>query len=509
MAALNPDSPNCTMNFRARLTLKAMVAIMALIFGLAASDYYSILEVNRMSTPEQIKKAYKTKLIKMHPDRFPPDKKKEMEEKFKKVQEAYEVLGDSHLKTAYDRMGMAGVEQAKKDKQQREQWETQNKMYQEQYQAQQKRQDPLMNSPLELINLENISKFHRRHQVWILLFYKPDDSDIRLIAPLMEKLRTDYDGIFTVARINCLEEEELCREFLVYGTTKIMVFSSFSGFDGKDLDFSDELESVKRGEGIKLLAYVSNEAIGQMEDFVTFLSENSIKDFESKKGPKLVLFTSKNSTPPMWKALSKEFKNSASFGIIRGQNSEIAQRMKIEKFPTILGFKSGWLTSPSTYTGDFKMDAIKRFIRDMINSNDDTRDELQLLDERDLWQHRSCGPQDKKYCLFILTNEPENLHLLDTLAILKKELSKEPFKIALVRRDYFTPNLISDNGLSTDNPDLIIIRGSFNKVEAFSAPDYDILKIREHVNNLLSSIVSLKKAKQPIEQYITMASSEL
>jgi len=497
------------MNLTSRLSLKAILIVVVAVSGMTASDYYSILEVSRMSDAQQIKKAYKTKLIKLHPDRFPPDKKKEMEDKFKKVQEAYEVLGDPHLKQAYDRMGMAGVEQAKKDKQQREQWENQNKMYQEQYQAQQKRQDPLANSPLELVNLENISKFHRRYQVWILLFYKPDDADIRTVAPLIEKLKTDYEGIFSVARINCLDEEELCREFLVYGTTKIMVFSSFSGFDGKDLDFSEELESAKRGEGLKLLAYVANEAISLMEDFVTFLSENSIKDFESRKGPKLVLFTAKNITPPMWKALSKDFKNSAGFGISRGQDNELAQRMKVEKFPSILGFKSGWLTSPSVYTGDFKMDAIKRFIRDMISGNDEQRDELQLLNASDLWQHRSCGAEDKKYCLFILTDEPENTGLQETLAILKKELAKEPFKIAVVSRDYFAPDLMSENGLSVQSPDLIIVRGSFNKVEAFSAPDYHLPTIREHVNNLLSSIVSLKKAKQPIERYVSFASSEL
>ena len=54
-------------------------------------DYYEILEINKNATEEEIKKAYRKLAKKYHPDAN-PDNKKEAEEKFKEVSEAYEVL---------------------------------------------------------------------------------------------------------------------------------------------------------------------------------------------------------------------------------------------------------------------------------------------------------------------------------------------------------------------------------------------------------------------------------
>jgi molecular chaperone DnaJ len=70
-------------------------------------DYYEVLEVSKNSTPEEIKKAYRQKALKYHPDRNPGDKA--AEEKFKEAAEAYEVLSDPQKKSRYDQFGHAGV----------------------------------------------------------------------------------------------------------------------------------------------------------------------------------------------------------------------------------------------------------------------------------------------------------------------------------------------------------------------------------------------------------------
>jgi molecular chaperone DnaJ len=70
-------------------------------------DYYEVLEVSKNSTPEEIKKAYRQKALKYHPDRNPGDKG--AEEKFKEAAEAYEVLSDPQKKSRYDQFGHAGV----------------------------------------------------------------------------------------------------------------------------------------------------------------------------------------------------------------------------------------------------------------------------------------------------------------------------------------------------------------------------------------------------------------
>lgn len=73
-------------------------------------DYYEVLGLSRNATADDIKKAYRNLALKYHPDRVSADKKKESEEKFKEMSEAYEVLMDPNKKAAYDQYGHAGVD---------------------------------------------------------------------------------------------------------------------------------------------------------------------------------------------------------------------------------------------------------------------------------------------------------------------------------------------------------------------------------------------------------------
>lgn len=68
-----------------------------------SKDYYEILGVNKNATKEEIKKAYRQKAIKFHPDKNPDDPT--AEEKFKEASEAYSVLSDDDKKSKYDTYG--------------------------------------------------------------------------------------------------------------------------------------------------------------------------------------------------------------------------------------------------------------------------------------------------------------------------------------------------------------------------------------------------------------------
>lgn len=78
---------------------------------MADQDFYSILGISKNATAEEIKRAYRQQALQWHPDKHTGEAKKSAEEKFKKVNQAYEVLRDPQKRQMYDQMGHSAFSQ--------------------------------------------------------------------------------------------------------------------------------------------------------------------------------------------------------------------------------------------------------------------------------------------------------------------------------------------------------------------------------------------------------------
>lgn len=74
-------------------------------------NYYNTLGIDRQSTDDEIKKAYRKLALKYHPDK---NKHPGAEERFKEIAEAYEVLSDSNKRAAFDRYGEDNIHSSRR-----------------------------------------------------------------------------------------------------------------------------------------------------------------------------------------------------------------------------------------------------------------------------------------------------------------------------------------------------------------------------------------------------------
>lgn len=91
-----------------------------------------------------------------------------------------------------------------------------------------------LNSDVITLNMESISQFYRRSQIWILYFMDAKNEEAKAFKDEYVLTAEKLYGIIKVAAIDCGKEEELCNEeFGVFDIPQVMIYTEKSGEEGE------------------------------------------------------------------------------------------------------------------------------------------------------------------------------------------------------------------------------------------------------------------------------------
>lgn len=301
---------------------------MAMVFCAAGgkrkgADYYAILEVPEKADATAIKKAYRQKSLEFHPDKCELDKDI-CQAKFIEVSTAYEVLSDPEKRKVYNRDGEEGLKEGAQSNDQAKAMFRQffgrepdgnvrivnrggQMMFMEEGEPGPKENIYDDTNVTELTGDVYKSYVNERDEPWIVMFYKPNDDDSVELKPEYAKFATQFREFLKVASVNCREQRDTC------SSASISEFPALRWFP----------EDKKAPPEVFDLGTINAKNLGKwastmMPDHAQVVEDKrQLKAWlDDAKGPTVVLFTDKASTPPMWKALSREFKNRASLAVV-------------------------------------------------------------------------------------------------------------------------------------------------------------------------------------------------
>lgn len=508
----------------------AIFCLIALIY--CGKDYYKILELNRSATPEQIKKNFKKLSLKYHPDK----NKKNPEfakQKFIEVANAYEVLSDPDKKKIYDQYGEEAVnEQTARENsghqggggfhnfgfntggsfedifnqffsgggggQQRtfRQGGGGSYQYQQQFhqggghrqhihEQEEEEKNYFENTDVINLKMNNLSKLYGRSQIWFVLFFKANDREFESLREMWKLLAEKSYGIFKIASVNCKFDEEICEEFNIRSTPLVVYFPE-----------SSENEEVYRG--IKKWEEIFKFGAVKMQSFVRSINSGNYGDFITSNPTqhKIILFTSRKSTPPLFKALSKHFNSKLSFGEIRQSEKELVDKFDVKKFPTVMVLSEPESYKGISYDGALNRDNLEKFLNQFAYQSIKVEKTASVSEfNNDKYnKQKICNDSDgKNICVLYLyygdhLSAEENI-LLENLA---KQYVNDPIKVF-----YINPNAYNHFWVSfqkeDENSRIIILRGKRKRYAALCKEKVDPQEIYNAIDNIISGGGLFKK----------------
>ncbi|KRX02093.1 Thioredoxin-like fold [Pseudocohnilembus persalinus] len=462
-------------------------------------NHYQTLGVKQSASEQEIRKAYKKLAIKYHPDRINDQEEKEKaSEKFAEINNAYEVLTDPKLREDYDfqlkygfskeqqqqqqqqqqwghqqrggnsffdffggggggfggfdfgNFGNFGNQQQQRNQQQyRNQQQQKRENYNQQYQKQQMK-NAFKGSEVKNIDLEGLSQFFRREEVWLILFYEPGSVDQRVIESWREMAEKKRD-IYVFAAVNCAEEEDICEDefqvklsqkekmkvlgFPVRGGLKSsQSFSDFSRFEAKQIHrFAMQL--------------LSNEKIYLLD------SKNYLQVVGDVSKKMVILFTDKDKIPPVFSCIANQLESKFEFGVVYANQKELIKNFGVKEYPSLMILEDGFNYSGEFYKNEFKKENIAQFLKTLKSGQNQKNNKFIELTQEMINQSALCGKNDSKLCLIL--NLGNNFSILDQYDKIPGQYSNDPIRFLYIKQGF--------NNELQGEPGFVLVKGKRQK----------------------------------------------
>lgn len=440
------------------------------------ADYYGALGVERNADEAEIKKAYRKKSLEYHPDKCELDDKEECQAKFIEVSTAYEVLSDKEKRKIYDEHGEEGLKEGGGEgggnaeamfrqffgrepngkvrivnQGGRMMFFEQGEEGPEENLYDTTDEDKAANIEINEITGETWKAFiEQRDEPWLVQFYKPNVEDCTEIVGEWKQMAKTFSTFVKVATVNCRKQRDLC------GNANIKDFPAVRWFPEnpkKDPEIYEGLVSAKL-----LGKYLAD----QLPDHSTVFQEKRLMKewIDNQQLPIVVLFTDKKETPPLWKALSREFKGRVSFGTVvrcdkngvfkteiqREFDVYIPAVAQIDPLKALGGIKEKFSSSMKKETLALWLQKIKMsFIKEgpVATFKQWTTQSLQAGD---------CGPKDGQFC-FVWIKSGKDAAVEEHMRKLAMKYRTDPIKMLWVSSE-LAPSVLDFFALeNSDAPD--------------------------------------------------------
>ncbi|CAO3580656.1 unnamed protein product [Absidia cylindrospora] len=320
-------------------------------------------------------------------------------------------------------------------------------------------------------------------------FYAPWCGHCQKLAPEWKKAANNLKGLVTVAAINCDEDSNkpLCGQYDIKGFPTIKTFRPSVSKKGTRTKYPTDYQGPREARPLvdHLLSMQPSNVRLIKGDASKVKSKASIflDDFletENSTLPKVILFTDKPTTTPLYKALSVDFGNGRLLmGEVKKAEKKVLDIFGINKFPTLLVLKPGEDSQLSVYDGKLKYqplyDHLSTFALESTNSQQSGKTEskkekstpvpepyvkptVQELGTNEALQ-KQCVTSGNTICAIAIVTPEEKDESITMLNEINDQNTNTLFRFGWMTNDKAT-DIIEQLDLVQDYPGLFILHAS-------------------------------------------------